>query len=100
MNEQFTKTLDALEAAENEMMKLHNTIDSLERVNRATYSENQTAARFLQELRGMMSSVTAMLEKREKALLEGVRAQNMLHSDDGESPASDDQSSPAPSLVS
>lgn len=70
---QFAKTLEALETAEKEMSELWDTLESLETVLRATYAEVETAQRFRRELRGMMSSVTAMLEKRENAILQAVR---------------------------
>lgn len=94
MNEQFTKTLNALEAAEKEMAGLHNTLDGLEIVNRASWHESETAARFRRELCGMTSSVTAMLEKREKSLLEGVCAQHKMQSTNGGQSASDNLSKP------
>jgi hypothetical protein len=77
---QFAKTLEALEVAEKEMRELWDTLESLETVSRATYTEVDTAHRFWRELRGMMSTVTAMLEKRERAMLYAVRLTHAVDS--------------------
>ena len=74
MNEKFIKTLAALEAAENEMANLGNTLDSLECVNRAQWHETQTVLDYCTRLSSMQNNIRAMLGKREKALLEGIRA--------------------------
>jgi Fe-S cluster biosynthesis and repair protein YggX len=82
MNEQFIKTLAALEAAENEMADLGNTLDSLERINQAQWHETQTVLDYCTRLSSMQNNIRVMLGKREKALLEGVRAQHLLHSNE------------------
>ena len=78
MNEQFIKTLAALEAAENELANLGNTLDGLERINQAQWHETQTVLDYCKRLNSMENNIRAMLGKREKALLEGVRAQHVL----------------------
>ena len=78
MNEQFVKTLAALEAAENEMANLGNTLDSLERVKQAQWHETQTVLDYCTRLNSMGNNIRVMLGKREKAMLEGVLAQNVL----------------------
>lgn len=77
MNEQFIKTLAALEIAENEMANLGNTLDSLERVKQAQWHETQTVLDYCTRINSMQNNIRAMLGKREKALLEGVRAQHI-----------------------
>ena len=80
MNDQFIKTLAALEIAENEMANLGNTLDSLERVKQAQWHETQTVLDYCTRLNSMKNNIRVMLGKREKAMLEGVRAQAMQHS--------------------
>lgn len=77
MNEQFIKTLAALESAENEMANLGNTLDSLERVNQAQWHETQTVLDYCTRLNSMGNNIRVMLGKREKAMLEGVLAQHV-----------------------
>jgi len=79
MNEQFTKTLDALEAAENEMIELHNILDGLEIRNRASWHETQAVAGFRDKLKTMQASIRAMLGKREDEMLRGLRAEHGVH---------------------
>lgn len=81
MNEQFTKTLDALEAAENEMIELHNILDGLEIRNRASWHETQSVAGYREKLKSMQASIRAMLGKREEELLRGLRAEQSFAAD-------------------
>lgn len=77
MNEQFIKTLAALEAAENELANLGNTLDGLERINQAQWHETQTVFDYCTRLNSMGNNIRTMLGKREKAMLEGVLAQHI-----------------------
>lgn len=79
MNNQFTKTLEALEVAENEMIELHNILDGLEIRNRASWHETQTVANCRIKLKTMQESIRAMFGKREEELLRGLRAEQCLH---------------------
>lgn len=79
MNEQFIKTIQALEVAKKEMHSLHNTIDKLESINMAEWHETQTISNYQRDLDYMVEIVAGMLAKRENELLEKVRAQQSVH---------------------
>lgn len=81
MNEKFTKTLETLEAAENEMIELHNTLDGLEIHNRASWHEVQAVAGYRENLKSMQASIRAMLGKREDKILRGLHAEQYAQAD-------------------
>jgi hypothetical protein len=74
MNDQFVKTLEALESAKNEMSELWNTLEGLEIRMEANWHECEIARSHKVRLEMMIRDIRYMLHKREKVLLEGVLA--------------------------
>ena len=73
MNEKFIDAIEALEAAEERMSDLHNTMEGLEMRMEADWHEVQTIYDYRKRLAGMNKFVKTMLAKREKALLEKMK---------------------------
>lgn len=79
MNEKFTAVIETLEAAEKEMVELHNLMEGLEMRMEASWRESETISDYRKRLAGMGQVVRSMFAKRESALLEKVCAEHRAH---------------------
>jgi hypothetical protein len=74
MNDQFLKTLESVELAKTAMSDLKDTLEGLQNINAAHWSEVEAVEQYSKDLGRMINKIRSMLGQRENSLLEKLRA--------------------------